>query len=218
MGKIKYEMHVDRSGKMDNEAMLQLKSMFLAPYMQLATALIGKARHAGGNMFRHQLDTMSILIDYGYIDTILLKASLIHDVIEDVPGFDHNLIINVDEDGPEVYKLVLEVTKREGQLKSDYLRGIIQNGSQRAKILKCADRISNMISLGFVTNPDFIERYCDETEYFILPIAIEVDYNMYQELIDLIITRRKYLEDSGYIERKKRKSAEAVLQKKSTAE
>jgi len=218
MGKIKYEMHVDRSGKMDNEAMLQLKSMFLAPYMQLATALIGKARHAGGNMFRHQLDTMSILIDYGYIDTILLKASLIHDVIEDVPGFDHNLIINVDEDGPEVYKLVLEVTKKEGQLKSDYLRGIIQNGSQRSKILKCADRISNMISLGFVTNPEFIERYCDETEYFILPIAIEVDYNMYQELIDLIITRRKYLEDSGYIERKKRKASEAALQKKSAAE
>jgi len=210
MGKIKYEMHTDRSGKMDNEAMLLLKSMFLAPYMQLATALIGKARHAGGNMFRHQLDTMAILIDYGYIDSVLLKASVIHDVIEDVPGFDQNLIINVDEEGKDVYRLVLEVTKKEGQLKNDYLRSIIANGSQRAKVLKCADRISNMISLGFVTDPEFIERYCDETEYFILPIALEVDYNMYQELINLIITRRKYLEDSGYIERKKNMAAEAA--------
>lgn len=60
-----------------------------------------------------------------------------------------------------------------------------------------------MISLGFVTDPRFIERYCDETEFYILPIAIEVDYNMYQELINLIITRRKYLEDSGYIEEQK---------------
>ena len=60
-----------------------------------------------------------------------------------------------------------------------------------------------MISLGFVTDPKFIERYCDETEFFILPIAIEVDFNMYQELINLIITRRKYLEDSGYIDRKR---------------
>ncbi|MFA6855933.1 MAG: hypothetical protein WCR31_01875 [Treponema sp.] len=203
-------MHTDRSGKMDNEAMLLLKSMFLAPYMQLATALIGKARHAGGNMFRHQLDTMAILIDYGYIDSVLLKASVIHDVIEDVPGFDQNLIINVDEEGKDVYRLVLEVTKKEGQLKNDYLRSIIANGSQRAKVLKCADRISNMISLGFVTDPEFIERYCDETEYFILPIALEVDYNMYQELINLIITRRKYLEDSGYIERKKNMAAEAA--------
>jgi (p)ppGpp synthase/HD superfamily hydrolase len=214
MGRIKYEMHTDRSGKMNNEAMLQLKSVFLAPYMQLATALIGKARHAGGNMFRHQLDTMAILIDYGYIDSVLLKASVIHDVIEDVPGFDHNLIINVDDEGSAVYRLVLEVTKKEGQLKNDYLRGIIANGSQRAKVLKCADRISNMISLGFVTDPEFIERYCDETEYFILPIALEVDYNMYQELINLIITRRKYLEDSGYIESKKRMSSEAVLDNK----
>lgn len=214
MGKIKYEMHTDRSGEMNNEAMLQLKSMFLAPYMQLATALIGKARHAGGNMFRHQLDTMAILIDYGYIDSVLLKASVIHDVIEDVPGFDYSLIVNADEEGADVYKLVLEVTKKEGQPKSDYLRGIIANGSQRAKVLKCADRISNMISLGFVTDPEFIERYCDETEYFILPIALEVDYNMYQELINLIITRRKYLEDSGYIDRKKRMAAGAAANTK----
>lgn len=61
-----------------------------------------------------------------------------------------------------------------------------------------------MTSLGFVTDEAFIERYCDETEYYILPIALEVDYNMYQELIDLIITRRKYLEECGYIERKKK--------------
>lgn len=61
-----------------------------------------------------------------------------------------------------------------------------------------------MISLGFVTDPAFIERYCDETEFFILPIALEVDYNMYQELIGLIISRRRYLEESGYIDRKKK--------------
>ena len=182
--------------------MLQLKNIYLAPYMQIATALIGKARFAGGNMFRHQLDTMSILIDYGYIDNILLKASCVHDTIEDIPGFDENLIRNADSDGPEVLELVKEVTKRPGQLKSEYLKSIIDNGSQRAKILKCADRISNMISLGFVTSNEFIERYCDETEYFILPIAVEVDFNMYQELISLVVSRREHLEKSGYFDRK----------------
>ena len=204
MGKIKYEMNVDKPTQMDTQQMLQLKNIYLAPYMQLATELIGKARHAGGNMFRHQIDTLAILIDYGYIDSVLLKASCIHDVIEDIPGFDHDRVKNIDDDGNEVYKLVMEVTKKEVQSKADFLHVIIDEGSQNAKILKCADRISNMISLGFVTDPAFIERYCDETEYFILPIAIEVDYNMYQELINLIITRRKYLEDSGYIEKKKK--------------
>ncbi len=203
-GKMKhhYEMNTEKPEKMDTQHMLQLQGINLAPYMQLATALIGKARHAGGNMFRHQMDTLAVLIDYGYIDSVLLKASCIHDTIEDIPNFDESLIRTADEEGESVYELVLEVTKKNGQDKKEYLRNIIDGGSQKAKILKCADRISNMISLGFVTDPAFIERYCDETEFFVLPIALEVDFNMYQELINLVITRRKYLEDSGYIDKK----------------
>ena len=95
-------------------------------------------------MFRHQIDTMGILIDYGYIDSVLLKASCVHDTIEDIPGFDPELIRKVDDEGEDVLKLVLEVSKKPGQLKSDYLRGIIDHGSHKAKVLKCADRISNM--------------------------------------------------------------------------
>lgn len=201
---MKYTMKTERPQKMDTQHMLQLKDIYLAPYMQIATDLIGKDRRAGGNMFRHQLDTMTILMDYGYIDSVLLKASIVHDCIEDIPNFDVNRIINVDEDGEAVYELVLEVSRRENETKPEFLQRIISSGSQKAKVLKCADRISNMISLGFVTKPEFIERYCDETEFYILPIAIEVDYNMYQELINLIITRRQYLEDSGYIEEQKR--------------
>ncbi|MBR4449680.1 MAG: hypothetical protein IKS30_05720 [Treponema sp.] len=195
-------MKVDKPLKMDAEHLQQLQKIILAPYMQIATNLIGKERHAGGNMFRHQMDTMAILIDYGYIDSTLLKASVIHDVVEDIPGFDQDIIINTDFEGQQVLDLVLEVTKREGEQKSQFLRRILVDGSQKAKILKCADRISNMISLGFVTDEKFIERYCDETEFFIFPIALEVDYNMYQELISLVMTRRQYLVDSGYLNRK----------------
>lgn len=201
MGK-QFDMKVDKPIKMDAEHLQQLQKIVLAPYMQIATNLIGKERHAGGNMFRHQMDTMAILIDYGYIDSTLLKASVIHDVVEDIPGFDQDIIINTDFEGQQVLDLVLEVTKREGEQKSQFLRRILVDGSQKAKILKCADRISNMISLGFVTDEKFIERYCDETEFFIFPIALEVDYNMYQELISLVMTRRQYLVDSGYLNRK----------------
>ena len=55
MAKQKYEMKTERSKRMDSQQMQQLADMRLAPYMQLATGLIGKARHAGGNMFRHQM-------------------------------------------------------------------------------------------------------------------------------------------------------------------
>lgn len=206
MTKKHYNMKVERSQKMGTEQMHQLKNISLAPYMQVSTGLIGKARHAGGNMFRHQMDTLAILIDYGYIDSVLLKASVVHDTVEDIPDFDRNMIINADSEGEEVLKLVLEVTRSKDEDKKQFLRRILDTGSQYAKVLKCADRISNMISLGYVTDPKFIERYCDETEYFILPMAIEVDFNMYQELIKLIITRRRYLEDGGYFCQEKKKS------------
>lgn len=206
MTKRKYEMKVERSSKMATEQMQQLSDMRLAPYMQLATGLIGKARHAGGNMFRHQMDTLAILIDYGYIDSVLLKASVVHDTVEDIQDFDRNNIITADEEGQQVLDLVLEVTRRDTEDKKQFLRRILDTGTQRAKILKCADRISNMISLGYVTDPTFIERYCDETEFFLLPMALEVDFNMYQELINLIMTRRRYLEDGGYFCQTKKKS------------
>ena len=194
----KYEMATEKPSRMDTDRMLQLSNISFAPYIQLSTMLIGKQRHAGGNMFRHQIDTMGILMDYGYIDSVLLKASVVHDTIEDIPDIDENLILNADADGKDVLTLVLEVTKRQGERKDEFLKRIITMGSQKAKLLKCADRISNMISLGFVTDAAFIERYCNETEFYILPIAIEVDYNMYQELINLIMTRRKYLEEIDY--------------------
>ena len=207
----KYEMKTEKPDQMDKEHMQQLKHIILAPYMQLSTGLIGKGRHAGGNMFRHQIDTLGILIDYGYIDSVLLKAALVHDTVEDIPDFDRNEIINADSDGKDVLELVLEVTRREGEDKRQFLRRIINNGSQKAKILKCADRISNMISLGFVTDPKFIERYCDETEYYLLPMALEIDFNMYQELITLVRTRRRYLEDGGYFDNRHKDSSSDKL-------
>ena len=202
-------MNVDKPMRMNKQGMLQLRDLSLAPYIQLATELIGKSRHAGGNMFRHQMDTLAILIDYGYIDSVLLKAATIHDTVEDIPDFDRNLILQADlEEGQAVLDLVLEVTRRENEDKRQFLLRILNTGSQKAKVLKCADRISNMISLGYVTDPKFIERYCDETEYFLLPMAIEVDFNMYQELINLILTRRRYLEDGGYFDNRSKESSQ----------
>jgi GTP pyrophosphokinase len=178
---------------MDVDEMLRLKKMYLAPYMQLATALIGNRRRSGGNMFRHQLDTMAILIDYGYIDSVLLKASIIHDLIEDVPGFDRERILEIDEESADVYKLVLEVTRRPIETKAEFLSRIREFGSDKARVLKSADRISNMISLGYVTDVAFVRRYTDETENQVFPIAELADERMLEELKELVATRREYL-------------------------
>jgi len=184
---------------MNTEQMDQLSGTRLAPYIQVAAYLIGKSREGGGNMFRHQLDTMSILIDYKYIDSVLLKASLVHDVLEDIPDFNHNILLTIDYESHDVYKLVQEVTRRYGETKPDFLTRIRESGSNNAKILKVADRISNMISLGFVNNLEFVERYINETEKYLIPIAAEVESNMLIELKDLVNSRRKYLEDFRHL-------------------
>jgi GTP pyrophosphokinase len=178
---------------MDEDDMLRLKEMHLAPYMQLATELIGNLRRSGGNMFRHQIDTMAILIDYGYIDSVLLKASIIHDLVEDVPGFDSDRILEIEGEAANVFKLVLEVTRRPIETKAEFLARVRDFGSDKARVLKSADRISNMISLGYVTDIEFVRRYTDETESQVFPIAALADKRMLEELEELVATRREYL-------------------------
>ena len=188
---------------MTTEEMLRLRETHLAPYMQLATAIIGKSRESGGNMFRHQLDTMAILIDYSHIEPVLLKAAIVHDVIEDIPDFNHNLLLSIDYESHAVYELVLEVTRNPAETKAEFLTRILESGSQNAKILKVADRISNMISLGFVNNMEFVSRYTDETERYIFPVAQLADKSMLKELQSLVKSRRMHVEDAAKIRSEK---------------
>ena len=178
----------------------RLGDVTLAPYIFKAMALIGVRRRAGSNMFRHQISTLGILLDYKFIDTVLLKAALIHDLFEDAPGFpgvSREEIVRIDEDGPAVYDLVMEVTRRSAdgvtEPKSVYLTRIMESGSYRAKILKLADRISNIFALGFVHQADFISNYLDETRKYILPYAQQINSDMFRELSDLVADREQWL-------------------------
>jgi (p)ppGpp synthase/HD superfamily hydrolase len=178
----------------------RLGGMTLAPYIFKAMALIGVRRRAGSNMFRHQMSTLGILLDYKFIDPVLLKAAVIHDLFEDasgMPGVNREEIVSIDQDGPAVYDLVMELTIRVvddvREPKSLYLTRVMQSGSSRAKILKLADRISNMFALGFVHEEAFIERYLEETRRFILPYAAQVNPDMFRELSDLVEDRQNKL-------------------------
>jgi GTP pyrophosphokinase len=181
-----------------------LSRMTLAPYIVKATALIGVRRRGGSNMFRHQISTLGILLDYKFTDPVLLKASVIHDLFEDagsMPGVTETAITSLDADGPAVYALVMEVTIRvvDGvkEPKREYLLRIMQHGSARARTLKLADRISNLTALGFVHDAGFVRRYVDETQSFILPYAEQVNANMFRELADLVESRRRLLPREG---------------------
>jgi len=177
-----------------------LRDVTLAPYIVKAMALIGVKRRSGSNMFRHQLSTMAILLDYKIVDPVLLKASVIHDLFEnaaDMPGVSEAEIARIDGDGPAVYALVMEVTIRfvhgVRESKSDYLVRIMTAGSRQAKLLKLADRISNITALGYVHDVEFVRRYLAETRTYILPYAEQIDANMFRELSDLVESREVLL-------------------------
>ena len=176
---------------MDN--LTSLKNLVLAPYIMKAMRLIGVSRMVGGNQFRHQFATLGILLDYKYFnDSVLLKASLLHDLFEDMNYDDINEICGIDKDGNGVVSLILEVTKNKEELKEEYLQRLLEFGSQRAKILKCADRISNLTDLHLDTHTSGkILLYLEQTERYIIPMAQDVNQDFVKELTDLIGKRKK---------------------------
>ena len=172
-----------------------LRNLVLAPYILKATALIGISRKVGGNQFRHSFSTLGILLDYKYFkDSVLLKASLLHDLLEDLPETQVDEIRYIDHEARQVVDLVLEVTRRKEETKQEYLQRVLEYGSMRAKVLKCADRISNLTDLHRDTHPDQkISDYLDQTEQYILPMARKVNADLVIELTDLIARRRDIL-------------------------
>jgi (p)ppGpp synthase/HD superfamily hydrolase len=172
-----------------------LRNLVLAPYILKATALIGISRKVGGNQFRHSFSTLGILLDYKYFnDSVLLKASLLHDLLEDLPETQVDEIRYIDHEARQVVDLVLEVTRRKEETKQEYLERVLEFGSMRAKVLKCADRISNLTDLHRDTHPDQkISDYLDQTEKYILPMARQVNPDLVIELTDLIARRRDIL-------------------------
>jgi len=172
-----------------------LRNLVLAPYILKATALICVSRKVGGNQFRHSFSTLGILLDYKYFgDSVLLKASLLHDLLEDLPDTQVDEIRYIDHEARQVVDLVLEVTRRNEETKPQYLQRVLNTGSVRARILKCADRISNLTDLHRDTHPDQkISDYLNQTEQFIIPMAKQINADMVIELTDLITRRRDIL-------------------------
>ncbi len=84
-------------------------------------------------------------------DVVLLMGGLLHDTLEDTDATYEDL---VERFGPEVAKLVAEVTDDKSLPKEERKRLQIEKTpakSRRAKLLKLADKTSNLRSL--VTNP-----------------------------------------------------------------
>lgn len=187
--------------------MTDLRNMELAPWVQKATALIERHRKVGGNQFRHCLATMTILMDYHFIDSVILKTAIVHDLLEDSTRVSRDELRVIDQDGPVVVNHVIELTYDKAlQVKSKYLENLLKNGSPKSLIVKLADRISNLTDLHlFVFKEENAKAYIQETEKYILPMVATLQKSsipdhqkqmvleMGKELKDLVMIRKLYV-------------------------
>jgi len=111
------------------------------------------------------------------LSTSIIKASLLHDVVEDTSYTYEDL----EKEGIESYviQLIKDVTREKNEDRKTYMERV-KNLTGESKIIKCLDRYQNLLRAFTLKKIDFLNRYINETETFYLPA-----FNKYRELSDL---------------------------------
>jgi GTP diphosphokinase / guanosine-3',5'-bis(diphosphate) 3'-diphosphatase len=167
----------------------------------------GQKRMSGEDHFVHCVEVARILTDMN-LDTAVIAAGLLHDVVEDTP-------IPIEEIekrfGKEVSILVAGVTKMERvsldteraakgkprDREAEYLRKTLlaMNDDVRVILIKLADRLHNMRTLGYLPR-DRQQRMARETMEIFAPLANRLGiWQIKWELEDLSF---RYLEPERY--------------------
>lgn len=178
------------TGKQDNESFLQSDLSLLERAILYATKRhLGEYRDSGNPYIAHVLSTGFVLARLGLPKEVIL-AGILHDVVEDTP--DKSKALNdlyaispaiawyvYSVSGPDI-KDSVEKDKILYQ-RLDSLS--INSGSLFPKAIKCADGISNLFDLEFLTakdgrtGPERQKLYIENTRNKILPYAREIDQN-----------------------------------------
>ena len=129
-------------------------------------------RPTGVPYLEHLLETLEVLVrGAGSTDPDVLAAGVLHDVLEDTRCTEDELSRNF---GQRVTALVQWVTKPAGGAAGDskeaYLYGLRQ-APREAKLVKLADRASNVQTLRNMPGLDWQRKYYAQTVQYIIPLA-----------------------------------------------
>ena len=135
-------------------------------------------RKQGTPYYTHPLAVCKLLKKKGFNESYQI-AGLFHDLIEDTETT-YEEILNLTNF--EIATAVRLVTKEPGYVMSTYIDAI--NKNHMAKMVKLADRVHNVSEL-VDTDIEFVNRYLDETEEYLVPLSIGTQFE--KDLKDEII-------------------------------
>ena len=160
-------------------------------YVYAMTAHGKQFRASGDPYFAHPLEVAAILTDLK-LDVPTIVTALLHDTIEDTLVTYDDLR---DKFGEEIANLVDGVTKlsqlevfSERTKQAENFRKLMLaiTSDIRVLLVKLADRLHNMRTLGYIDKPDKRQRIAQETVDIYAPLAGRIGMqNMREELEDL---------------------------------
>ena len=129
----------------------------------------GYCRYDGSDYYMHCVDVANFLITYGITDADAVAAALLHDIIEDVPGYTEEGLKRLF--GPVTAHYVAVVSMKPGldyhdsAVLGDYLDKIAEHAYTAA--IKTADRMHNMYTLADASMEKRYRKALETEEYFI---------------------------------------------------
>ena len=160
----------------------------------------GQLRKSGEPYLIHPMNVAEILADLG-MDEQTIVAGLLHDVVEDTPYTNEDLIRDF---GAEVALLVDGVTKlgsikfeskEERQVENLRKMFLAMSKDIRVLIIKLSDRLHNLRTINYMSHDKIIEK-CRETLDIYAPLSARLGmYAMKMELEDIAL---KFLEPEAY--------------------
>ncbi|MEL7666507.1 MAG: HD domain-containing protein [Candidatus Shapirobacteria bacterium] len=155
----------------------------------------GQLRKSGEPYFNHCVEVLKILHDeWGISEEKYLVAALLHDTVEDT-GITSGQIKN--EFGEEVSELIEGVTKLSNGNDKDTLSKVLNKSyiNPGVAVIKLADRLHNMRTLGFMKAEKQIEK---STETLDVYTRLAESLGLWQVKIELEDLCFKYLDPDSY--------------------
>ena len=183
----------------------------LADYKRVSTAFsfaehvhsTGKPRKSGEPYITHPV-AVAVELARMSADVDTICAGLLHDTVEDIPGITDQLI--EEQFGPVVARLVNGVTKirrNDGEDKEANreanLKKIVESITVdiRIVIIKLADRLHNMKTMGFMPPEKQVAKSLETLELYVPLANLLGEYRIKTELEDLAF---KYINPKDYTE------------------